>query len=109
MQVINRRTRGNEPPFEPIIHDKNLSRSLKHFLIYELGYGGQITDLKEDEVTVRTFVMSCMDDTTFKWNEKKRPCSNARCDLDICRGEKGIQERIRSECSGRSGHVCDRR
>lgn len=71
MLVTNRRTRGNEKPFEPLIYKRKLSQALEQLLVYELGCGGQIINLKENEVTIMTRVMNCIDITTFEWDNNE--------------------------------------
>jgi hypothetical protein len=71
MKVTNCRTRGNEKSFDPIVNNKSLSAGIEHLLVYEFGYGGQITAIEECKITVRTYVMGCVDDTTFEWKEEE--------------------------------------
>ena len=42
------------------------------WVIYELGYGGQVTDLSETSVTVKTNVMDCVDTTIFSVENDKK-------------------------------------
>jgi hypothetical protein len=65
ISVYSQRIRGNESPFSPITKELSSEAALEEFIIYELGYGGQITDVTKISVTVVTYVMSCQDTTTY--------------------------------------------
>lgn len=70
MQVTNCRTRGWEK-FDPIVNNRSLSQGIEHLMLYEFGYGGFITVLEKCKVSVRTSVMSCVDDTVFEWEKEE--------------------------------------
>jgi hypothetical protein len=65
INVYSQRIRGNEPPFKPITKELSPAAALEEFIIYELGYGGQIKDATKISVTVVTYIMSCKDTTTY--------------------------------------------
>jgi hypothetical protein len=69
--INNLRTRGNEPPFSPIVSEVSIQKALDNLLIYELGYGGSVTEFTPTSVTTVTHVMGCVDVTIFTGNEEE--------------------------------------
>lgn len=63
--ISDQRTRGNERPFPPIEARRTPAAALRHLVMYELGYGGDVIDITETSVTVRTNVLDCVDTVTF--------------------------------------------
>jgi hypothetical protein len=69
--INNLRTRGNEPPFAPIVNETSIQKALENLLIYELGYGGIVTDITPTSVTTVSHVMGCVDTTIFTGSEEE--------------------------------------
>jgi hypothetical protein len=70
VKCTNQRNRGHEV-FDPMMHNRKLSDAIEGLLLYEFGFGGQIVDLQETKVVVRTRVMNCIDTTTIEWNKEQ--------------------------------------
>lgn len=49
---------------------KNVGQALESLVIYELGYGGRITELSATRAVVKTTVMNCLDTTIFEGSEE---------------------------------------
>lgn len=69
IKVTNLRTRGNEPAFAPMVVQKSPKCALENLLIYEIGYGGHITDVSVTRIEVVTRIMGCIDTTVFEGSE----------------------------------------
>ncbi len=66
----HRRVRdGEECP--TVNHERTAMGALVDLMIYEVGYGGQITMAIPDQIRVRTAVMGCVDTTIFGGSEKE--------------------------------------
>lgn len=74
IKVSSDRTRGAEY-FEPIITHRTQSAALELFVIYELGYGGQVVGLADVvggvEIQTVTRVMGCFDKTIFTGSKEE--------------------------------------
>lgn len=66
IQVTNNRIRGNEPPFDPVIHSYSADKVLENFIMFEIAYGGRITSVDLTRVDCVTRVMGCLDTTTYQ-------------------------------------------
>jgi hypothetical protein len=56
--------------FGPDVYEKSLAKTLESLLLYEIGYGGTVTDLMPTKVTVLTRVMGCIDTVTLEGSEE---------------------------------------
>lgn len=65
--VTNLRNKGGEI-FGPDVYLKPFSQALESFVVYELGYGGNVTEVSDGEVVVQTRIMGCVDTTKFAGN-----------------------------------------
>lgn len=70
IKVTNIRKKPGEGPYNPIVHEKTVSRALMHFALYELGFGGVVTDVNDTKITTVTHVMGCEDTTIFEGSPK---------------------------------------
>ena len=66
IKVTNIRKKPGEGPYAPVSHEKTVSRALMSFALYELGFGGTVTDVNETKITTVTHVMGCEDTTIFE-------------------------------------------
>lgn len=66
IQYTGHRTRGNEPPFDPITRTETVAKALSGLILYEIGYGGSIIELTPMKVAVRTVVMGCVDTSIWE-------------------------------------------
>lgn len=71
IKITSNRTRDNEPPSKPFIHESTKEKATSHFIEFELAYGGQVIDLSETKVIVRTVVLDCVDLTTFEGSKEE--------------------------------------
>lgn len=65
IQVFQCRTKDGGHHTQPSF-GKSIERALIHLVVYELGYGGMVTDITETSVSVSTKIMGCLDKVTFK-------------------------------------------
>jgi hypothetical protein len=64
---------------------------------FELGYGGQVIALEQAKVTIRTCIMSCVDETTFSGSEQDMaPLIEVAALWLRIRADAGLQDRLLS-------------
>lgn len=66
MRTINTRDKGYGELYGPDVHERPLDKAFEYFAMYELGFGGRVTDFSETSVTTVTRVMNCVDTTRFE-------------------------------------------
>lgn len=71
IQFTNLRTRGNEPPFPPIIIPRNIDKAFNALVSCELAFGCQIKDITPTRIETVTYVMSCVDTTIIEGTEEE--------------------------------------
>ncbi len=49
----------------------SVSRALTRLVKYELGFGGKVTSISKNQITVETQVLNCHDTTTFAGSEEE--------------------------------------
>lgn len=65
IQFVNARTRGAEPPFDPLLVNRTPKEAFESFVLYELAYGARVLEVDDQKVKCVTHVMSCVDTTTI--------------------------------------------
>jgi hypothetical protein len=66
MKTIQHRDKGNGEVYGPDVYERPLDRAFQMFALYELGFGGQVTDLTETSITTVSWAMNCKDTTLFE-------------------------------------------
>lgn len=61
MKITDTREKGRGEVYGPNTREALQSKAFQLFSLYELGYGGRVTDLTETSVTVVTYIMRCKD------------------------------------------------
>lgn len=70
IKQINLRIKdGNR--YESPARDVTPQAALVSFVVYELGYGGHVTEITQTRIVVVTEIMGCMDYTTFTGSEEE--------------------------------------
>ena len=64
------RTNGNEA-FKPTVYEITVKRALNKFLLFEVGYGGLITELEPTKVSILTTIMDTKDVMTLSGTEEE--------------------------------------
>lgn len=62
--VTNYRNNGMECP--PVMYECTSTKALESMVIYELGFGGYVTDISRTRVVVNTEILRCKDRTVFE-------------------------------------------
>lgn len=70
LKFTNLRTRGNEPPFDPVIIPRTVESGFHSLVAHELGWSGRVTDISPTRIVVETQVMSCLDTTIIEGSEE---------------------------------------
>ena len=68
-KIQNRNNSGHQCPTDTC--EVSVKSALESLVVYEIGYGGQITDITKTKVAVRTLVMDCVDTAEFTGTEEE--------------------------------------
>lgn len=66
IRITANRTRGQERPQPADVREVSPAEAFRSLVRYELGYGASVTHLGPTSLSVRTLVMTCVDDTRFE-------------------------------------------
>lgn len=69
--VTFKRDKGDGYDYGTFVNEKSVGRALTEFIVFELGYGGEIIDISETSVSVLTKVLGCYDTTTFSGTKEE--------------------------------------
>lgn len=69
--ITNVRSHGGGPLTPLSKYDVTIGKSLESLLRFEIGYGGIIETLHSDRLIIKTFVLACVDYTTFQGPENE--------------------------------------
>lgn len=69
MKITNKRWNGGECP--DVVYEKPVEEALDQFMKYELGFGGIVTEITKNKISIRTQVLACTDTTIFEGEESE--------------------------------------
>lgn len=71
IEFTNLRTRGNEPPFPPLVVERTLDSAFNALVTCELAFGCQIKEVMPTRIETVTYVMGCVDTTIIEGSENE--------------------------------------
>lgn len=71
IRFTNLRTRGNEPPFEPLVFQRSATAGFNSLVASELAFGCSVVGLTQTRIETVTHVMSCVDTTIVEGTEEE--------------------------------------